>query len=342
MTSLLSELPKLSLSDQQRQQKVVDRVSSLVISDDAQKRIQNIFVEEMTLGLTENPTRISSLLMENTYVPQLPDGKEHGKYMALDLGSTNFRVLMVTYDKGVPTNELVDHYHIPDKTRLGPGEDLFDFLARCISDFLSKHNIEANGMKLGFCFSFPMNNKAINVGILSKWTKSFNCAGVEGNDAAKMLNEAIVRENLNISANCILNDTTGTLVQGASIDSRCAMGIIFGTGNNGAYIEKTENIEKFKGKSNETHVIIDIEWGAFGDNGVLDFVRTEWDNKVDQQSLFPKSFTFEKYVGGKFLGDIVREVLLSLAEEGLFGNGVSEKLKTFQSLTANHVGEIEK
>jgi hexokinase len=38
-------------------------------------------------------------------------------------------------------------------------------------------------------------------------------------------------------------------------------------------------------------VIIDIEWGAFGDNGVLDFIKTDYDRKVDDNSLITNSFT---------------------------------------------------
>ena len=38
-------------------------------------------------------------------------------------------------------------------------------------------------------------------------------------------------------------------------------------------------------------VVIDIEWGAFGDNGVLDFIKTEFDREVDRNSLLVGSFT---------------------------------------------------
>jgi Hexokinase len=38
-------------------------------------------------------------------------------------------------------------------------------------------------------------------------------------------------------------------------------------------------------------VVIDIEWGAFGDNGVLDFIKTEFDKEVDKNSLLVGSFT---------------------------------------------------
>jgi len=32
-------------------------------------------------------------------------------------------------------------------------------------------------------------------------------------------------------------------------------------------------------------VVINTEWGAFGDNGVLDFIRTEVDHAIDTESL---------------------------------------------------------
>lgn len=34
-------------------------------------------------------------------------------------------------------------------------------------------------------------------------------------------------------------------------------------------------------------VIINTEWGAFGDNGCLDFMRTEYDRELDTYSINP-------------------------------------------------------
>ena len=33
--------------------------------------------------------------MENTYVMEMTNGKEEGKFLALDLGGTNFRVMLL-------------------------------------------------------------------------------------------------------------------------------------------------------------------------------------------------------------------------------------------------------
>ena len=38
-----------------------------------------------------------------------------------------------------------------------------------------------------------------------------------------------------------------------------------------------------------SEVIVDPEFGAFGDNGCIDFVRTKYDNQLDKNSLLPKS-----------------------------------------------------
>lgn len=34
-------------------------------------------------------------------------------------------------------------------------------------------------------------------------------------------------------------------------------------------------------------VMINMEWGAFGENGALDFIRTEFDRSADSRSIKP-------------------------------------------------------
>lgn len=48
-------------------------------------------------------------------------------------------------------------------------------------------------------------------GILTNWTKGFNCSGVEGEDVVALLNAAITRHpsDVQIDVCAILNDTTG-------------------------------------------------------------------------------------------------------------------------------------
>ena len=91
-----------------------------------------------------------------------------------------------------------------------------------------------------------------------------------------------------------------------------------------------------------TEVVIDPEMGAFGDNGCIDFVKTDFDRKVNEESLLPDSFTFEKYFAGKYIGDILRHALLGLHEEGLLCKGQKTNLLRPQgSIACADISAIE-
>ena len=111
--------------------------------------------------------------------------------------------------------------------RLGPGIDLFNFIAGCIKDFTVKHNLTLHEeIPLGFTFSFPMTQLALDSGLLVNWTKSFNCSGVTGKDVVKMLKSSLANQGVdNVKVVAILNDTTGTLVAGAYDHPSCAIGL---------------------------------------------------------------------------------------------------------------------
>ncbi|CAH2238666.1 hexokinase HKDC1-like [Pararge aegeria] len=308
--------PALHLDDRARASQIESRLAPLVLCGAALRRVGDVFQRELEAGLRERP---SSLQMENTYVPELPDGTEEGVFLALDLGGTNFRVLLLELRAGRLVREDVKHYHISDALRLGPGEELFNFLADCVQDFVRAEGMEDEEMSLGFTFSFPMKQHSISSGELITWTKSFKCSGMQGVDVAALLQRCLRERNLRVTVQVLLNDTTGTLVAGAHTDPEVAIGVILGTGSNGCYMERAERVQHWEAKHERVRdVVVDIEWGAFGDNGCLDFLRSSFDKEVDENSLLPTSFTFEKYIGGKYLGDLLCAVLRGLARDGLF------------------------
>lgn len=88
---------------------------------------------------------------------------------------------------------------------------------------------------------------------------------------------------------------------------------------------------------------MDIECGAMGDNGCIDFIKNEIDREVDSDSLFTNSFSFEKMFAGNFFGDVIRRVLHKIAAKGaLFGGKVTSQLTTKDSLAAADCVKIEK
>ena len=336
------QVSPLVLSDEVRRQKVEQKVARIKFSAATVRKIEDVFVSEMNKGIHQQP---SSLQMENTYVPELLDGTEEGLYLALDLGGTNFRVLLLELAHGKPVREEVKKYHISSELRVGSAIRLFDYLAECVSDFVIAQGLQDVELPLGFTFSFPMIQHSLDIGILVTWTKTFNCPDAVNQDAVRLLREAFDRRgDTKVKVVAVLNDTTGTMIQGSTLDSNTAIGLILGTGSNACYLERADRVEHWETERHgEREVIIDIEWGAFGDNGVLDFIKTDYDRENDANSLIVNSFTFEKYISGKYLGEIVRLVLARLTKEGLLfrGEHTPGSLLIPGNLTTDLVSDIE-
>lgn len=269
---------------------IMKLLQPLHMDDDRMLRIGEIFRTEMEDALDERP---SSLQMENTYIPEMPDGTENGVFLSLDLGGTNFRAILLELKDGLVVRERVQHYAIADDQRIGCGRALFDHLASCLVQFVVELGLEDVPLPLGFTFSFPMRQHSLASASLVTWTKSFNCPDVVGADVVQLLRDALTRHGHNhIDVCAILNDTTGTLMQGARMDRRTQIGIVVGTGSNACYVERADRVKHWETERHgEKNVIIDIEWGAFGDNGSLDFMKTRYDIELDERSLLVNSFT---------------------------------------------------
>jgi hexokinase len=130
-----------------------------------------------------------------TFVRDVSNGKEEGKYLALDLGGTNFRVLLIELhgDQFLMDNEI---FSLPQEVMLGSGEELFDHIAQCLASFMEQRNVKQYKLPLGFTFSFPCIQEELTKARLVAWTKGFNCAGVVGEDVVQLLRNAINRRGV--------------------------------------------------------------------------------------------------------------------------------------------------
>lgn len=120
---------------------------------------------------------------------------EKGNFLALDLGGTNFRVLLITLE-GQKSDMKSKIYAIPQSLMLGTGTQLFDHIAQCLSLFIKDLNLQNEILPLGFTFSFPLTQYGLTKGHLVRWTKGFNCSGVIGEDVVALLEEAISRRKV--------------------------------------------------------------------------------------------------------------------------------------------------
>lgn len=295
------------------------------------QQITEHFVSELHKGLSKTGGNIP---MIPGWVLEYPTGKETGDYLAIDLGGTNLRVCLIKLGGDRTFDTTQSKFELPKDIRTTSADVLFDFIATSLKDFYDEEFPEGTtkSLPLGFTFSYPATQHALNQGILQRWTKGYDIDGVEGHDVVPMLQDALKKHGLPIHVTALINDTTGTLVASAYTDPETQMGLIFGTGCNGAYYEKISAIPKLEGKlyddiPQDSLIAINCEYGAF-DNEHKVLPRTKYDVQIDDESPRPGQQAFEKMISGYYLGELMRLVLLDLYEDGfIFKNQDISKLK---------------
>lgn len=318
-------------------------LDALHLNLDNLKDIQGRMYESMVKGLGSATNPTSVVKMFPTYVRSLPDGTEEGDFFALDLGGSNFRVLLVKL-KGGEVEMIPKVYKIEKEIMTGTGEQLFDYIADCLAEFKKEQGLEDKDLPLGFTFSFPCKQHGLNSATLVTWTKGFSASGVVNEDVAKLLSDACKRRKVNLDIIAVVNDTTGTLMSCAHADRNCYVGLIIGTGTNACYMEKLDKVETWNGDNEEPkQTIINMEWGAFGDDGSLEDIRTDFDREVDKITLNKGKQLYEKMISGMYLGEISRQAMVKLAEKNLlFEGAISAEMKTTWAFESKYLTDIEK
>lgn len=291
--------------------KNIERMFSVSLGE--MKEFMRNFHSEMRKGLAGEK---SSLRMLSEYVKK-PRGTESGIFLGLDLGGTNFRILLLELTGKRKTRILSSSKFLLHKKHMtGAGTALFDFLAACIKSFTDKYKAGIDRKyRIGFTFSFPVKKRALARGILIRWTKGFRARGVEGKDVVLLLNESLKRKGLRCAEVVALaNDTVSTLLARSYEDPDCDIGVILGTGTNACYCERAGEI-------------INIEWGRFSK-----LRGTPYDKAVDRLSINPGEQLLEKMVSGMYLGRIARLVAEDLPGKGkLPGEFKSEYMSLIES-----------
>uniref|UniRef100_A0A4W4ECA8 Hexokinase-2 n=1 Tax=Electrophorus electricus TaxID=8005 RepID=A0A4W4ECA8_ELEEL len=317
---------------------------SMRFSDETLRDIKSRFRLELDKGLGRDTNATATVKMLPTFVRSIPDGSEKGDFIALDLGGSNFRILRVkvSHEKKQTVQMESQIYETPEDIIHGSGTRLFDHVAECLGDFMEKHKIKDKKLPVGFTFSFPCAHTKLDEAVLLTWTKRFKTSGVEGMDVVKLLNKAIKkRGDYEADIMAVVNDTVGTMMTCGFDDQRCEVGIIIGTGTNACYMEELRHIDLVEG--DEGRMCINTEWGAFGDDGSLEDIRTEYDREIDRGSLNPGKQLFEKMVSGMYMGELVRLILVKMAKEGLLFEGrITPELLTRGKFETKHLSAIEK
>ena len=318
----------------------------LTVSPDTLKKITEHFIGELEKGLSKQGGNIP---MIPGWVLDFPTGKEKGDYLAIDLGGTNLRVVLVKLGGNRDFDTTQSKFALPETMRTATSDELWTFIAECLKKFVQEEFPQGctKPLPLGFTFSYPASQKSINTGVLQRWTKGWDIDGVEGHDVVPMLQKAIEKVGVPINVVALINDTTGTLVASMYTDAETRMGLIYGTGCNGAYYDVVSDIPKLEGKmpsdvDQSAPMAINCEYGAF-DNELVVLPRTKYDILIDKQSPRPGQQSYEKMISGYYLGEVLRLILLDLAKEKklIFKGQDLSKLETEFILDTSFPSRIE-
>ncbi|KAJ6516263.1 hypothetical protein C8R45DRAFT_811924 [Mycena sanguinolenta] len=326
-------------------------------SPEAMVDITGQFLHEFKVGLGNYN---HPMAMIPTFVTGVPNGTETGTFLALDLGGTNMRVCEVVLHGDTTFTLRQQKYKVSDALKTGEATVLFDYLADSVDAFLTSHpppsshgnadpfsQPSADVVHLGLTFSFPVEQTALDSGKILTWTKGFSAKHAIGNDVVKLLQDAFDRKHMHVKCVALVNDTVGALLSRAYTGGGCMLGAIFGTGTNGAYVEDLSTIRKLANDPAGTRggiMVVNTEWGAFN-NTRSHLPSTPFDNALDRLSINPRFQAFEKMISGMYLGEITRNILLSLVDAApkalLFGGKTTPALNAQWGFDTSFMSGVE-
>ncbi|KAK2981249.1 hypothetical protein RJ640_030638 [Escallonia rubra] len=297
--------------------------------------VANDFVADMQAGLSSSESNLSMLA---SYVSSLPTGDEKGLYYGVNLRGDSFLILRARLGgKNEPIYDLHrEEIYFPSSVMAGTSKEIFDYVALHLANFVTSHtgstgnDRQATQRKLGFTVSYPVDEFSSSSGTAIKWKTSSAEDTVElvGKGLVDDINQALEKHGVDLRVFALVDDTIGDLAGGRYYSTDSVAAVSLGMGTNAAYVEPAQSVTKWQGQSPKSGeiVIINMQWGSFRSSHLP---VTEFDSSLDAESSNPCSRIFEKLVSGMYLGEIVRRVLLKMAQEAaLFGDTVPPKLTT--------------
>ncbi|KAL9341240.1 hypothetical protein Peur_067459 [Populus x canadensis] len=284
--------------------------------------VANALVSDMQASLVSQE-ETSTLNMLVSYAASLPKGDEKGLYYGLNLRGTNFLILCARLGgRNEPISDLYGkEISIPTNVLSGTSQELFDYIAVELATFVSEHppddtlDAPEREKKLGFTVSYLVDQAAASSDSAIKW-KSFSANDtVEKAFINDIINRALEKHGLKFRVFSLVDDTVGNLARGRYYNNGIVASVTLAMGSNAAYVEPNEAVPKWQ--------------GPMPSSNLGELAMTEFDSSLDSESSNPGCRIFEKLTSAMYLGEIVRRVLLKMAQEtALFGDVVPPKLAT--------------
>ncbi|CDS42209.1 hexokinase [Echinococcus multilocularis] len=240
----------------------------------------------------------------------------------------------------IPIVEQMRAHPIP----LMKNEMLFEYIATTVEEFLTSRGLADRLIHACLSLPFAINNTAINSGEILFISKSFKFRQRSGTELLRTFQRHLDRKVVEVKCIAIVNDCVSVLEACAVDEVDCAASFTLNAGVNAVYQERISNIRRDETFDEDAKsVLINTELGGFGDGGCLRRFITEFDKRLDRISTAPGLHTFEKFVSGENMGELVRQILKLLTERGqLFGGVWPASLRELRSLPASFLCEIDR
>ncbi|KIX02611.1 uncharacterized protein Z518_08553 [Rhinocladiella mackenziei CBS 650.93] len=297
----------------------------------------------------------SAACMLPSYCHTLPTGQERGSYISLDVGGSTFRVALVELRgrNGRHPPMAIKHmaaFKIDERIRKLPSALFFDWMASRIQGMLEEEKETwppGQILPLGLAWSFPIEQTSHRGGKMQGMGKGFSChEDTIGMDLGALIESACARRNVNVRVDAIVNDSSATLLSQAYLDPATSMGLILGTGTNAAVFLPISCMGKSKFGVRDPSwfaraekVITNTEVSMFG-KSILP--ETRWDEILNKQHQRPDFQPLEYMTTGRYLGELLRLIIIEAVETGeLFDGVVPEALSEPYSLDTEILAKLE-
>lgn len=300
--------------------------------------------------------RDSNICMLPSYHHTLPTGHERGTFLALDVGGSTFRIALVqltgkdTWKNGMHIKRIRSNV-ISKQVRDLKGQAFFDWMADRIQEMLEEDGHEADSgdapLLMGLAWSFPIEETSERGGSILAMGKGFMAThGVEGQDLCGLLMRSCRLKGLNVQLRTIVNDSSATLLSQAYRDASTCLSLILGTGTNAAIHLPVSALahSKFGDRPQTwhdaaTHVLVNSELSMSGGHV---WSASRWDDELNRMHSLPGFQPLEYKVSGRYLGEIVRLILMEAIEQcSLFDGRIPERLDEPYALDTGTIAVFE-
>lgn len=304
--------------------------------------------------------KASKICMLPSFHHTLPTGQEQGTILALDVGGSTFRIALIELT-GRDGNKESDgmeikrlrSFRIDNSVRSLRGRLFFDWMACRIEEVLDADHHEADNnadgpLPMALAWSFPIEQTSSRSGSLLAMGKGFLATfGVEGRDIGELVTSACQARKLNVELQGIVNDASATLLSQAYREPSTRISLIMGTGINSAVYLPVASLQREKfGEREESwfaeakHVLVNTELSMFGKHV---WESTRWDEELNAAHPIPDFQPLEYKASGRYLGELVRLVIVEAVQKGVLFEGYMPKgLETAYSFDTGLLGLFER